>query len=289
MLILVFLRNVAPWQVAKNVVILSAIVLSVRVLFSVAAWWPILTGWWPILTGYWPFPRFVWWLLSGFLLILIGSILSLVPEGWFKERRWWSLYLVFRAVAFAVMVSVGGLLTTLGWSGLDNYLDDRACLRAAATEWVLNDLSLKAIGKERDTVTAEEYRTAGGFMRVSTGEIRRVLERADLVRSPHDPGNLTVYVLQAERLNQDLDNLQNVLFDPLTGPDLRKAVMEGLFGKNGTYDKFLMRHHLVKGILNRPPDYAILEVKRHGVTALLKITVQPVKNDIYKPPVGPRP
>jgi hypothetical protein len=187
------------------------------------------------------------------------------------------------------MVSFGGLFTTLGWNALGTYAEDHACLRAAATEWVLNDLSVQQIGKARDVVTDAEYRAGGAFMHVNTGEIRRVLERANLLRSPPDTGNLTAYVLQAESLNHALDVLQDVLCDPVIEPDLRKAVMEGLFSGKGTYDKFLVRHQLVKRILNRPPDYAVFEVKSYGVTALTKITVRPVKNDIHESPVPPRP
>ena len=115
-----------------------------------------------------------------YFLLVVGAISIVV--GWFLLPSRWS-YVIFgafafiagsivqyeewktgkrkRAIIFVITLTLGGLLTTLGWNKWGDYSQKKALIRALASEWTVNELLLRSpmfnfdpndpnLGKQRD-------------------------------------------------------------------------------------------------------------------------------------------
>jgi hypothetical protein len=225
-----------------------------------------VTEWLPPVTG-----AYLFW---GTFSILVGSVASVWP----KSKR--KIIAGARIAALALGVTVGGLLTTLGWNELNDYYREQAQVVEVALEWKLNDLRAEDISfiwsKHGEIARASVYlypklsadaaRRAIDIRRLDPSELNQAVQAAlgvaskNLVDGGSDTHTKAVYVnygrsklgatlfLYSEMidaLNQKLDAINRLYTEGIPPQKLILKTLAETFAKDGAFEQFNLCHQAV--------------------------------------------
>jgi hypothetical protein len=102
-----------------------------------------------LIVAYWWVQSKTGYFISGWSSIVLGAILLVFGSFVLADQEWSLLGLVSKSgrkatcLIFAIVIAIGGTLTTKGWNQLDNHEQKKALIEAVFRELSLNERQLK--------------------------------------------------------------------------------------------------------------------------------------------------
>jgi hypothetical protein len=179
-------------------------------------------------------------------------------EEWKKGKR-------RRAIIFVITLTVGGLLTTLGWNKWGDYSQKKALIRSLASEWLVNELyqHIKPLSFDPNDPNLGEKRII--YLPFKTFASNSVLTSHLFDLQDKDERELCRTACLYE-INATTCNIMFTLLDwDLTrigaAKERRKEVYQQVVRYDSPYRKFKESHEKLRKILEEKYKWALEEVK----------------------------